>query len=96
MEFTTIFEAIHHFASIQPEKIAILAPGRTPLTYEGLFDQVVSTRNQLIAFGVSETDPIAIVLPNGPSMAVAFIAVANTALSAPLILLTGKTNSIST
>jgi len=67
-----------------PEAIAITAPGRTPLTYRQLnhhINTVVATLNTL---GVGRNDRIAIVLPNGPEMAVAFLAVAAGATAAPL------------
>ena len=67
-----------------PEAIAIAAPGRAPLTYGRLrihIDYVVKTLN---AMGLGRNDRVAIVLPNGPEMAVAFIAVAAGATSAPL------------
>jgi len=67
-----------------PEANAITAPGRTPLTYRQLnhhINHVVATLNTL---GVGRNDRIAIVLPNGPEMALAFLAVAAGATAAPL------------
>ncbi len=80
--------SIHNLLAIQatrtPDAIAIAAPGRTPLTYSRLcvhIDHVVKTIN---AMGLGRNDRVAIVLPNGPEMAVAFLAVAAAATSAPL------------
>lgn len=67
-----------------PGAAAIVAPGRTPLTYDHLLrctDEVVDTLN---AMGIGRNDRVALVLPNGPEMAVAFLAVAAGATSAPL------------
>src|SRR5262245_5638589 len=67
-----------------PDAIAITAPGRAPLTYARLYmhmDDVVMT---LHAMGVGSNDRVAIVVPQGPEMATAFIAVAAGATSAPL------------
>src|SRR4051794_19512190 len=68
----------------QADHVAIAAPGRPPLTYQGLRDhteQTVATLNQL---GIGRNDRVAIVLPNGPQMATAFVAIAAGATTAPL------------
>jgi amino acid adenylation domain-containing protein len=67
-----------------PDAAAILAPGRPPLTYEGLSRHVADVRRTLRALGVGRNDRVALVLPNGPEMAVAFLAVASGATCAPL------------
>ena len=64
--------------------IAIAAPGRTPLTYGRLCMHIANVVNTLNAMGLGRNECVAIVLPNGPEMAVAFIAVATCATSAPL------------
>jgi len=63
---------------------AIGAPGRSALSYAGLRGQVASTVEQLNALGVGRNDTVAIVLPNGPEMASAFVAIAAGATTAPL------------
>src|SRR2546430_10255204 len=66
-----------------PDAIAIAAPGRAPLPYRRLcehIDYVVKTLNSI---GLGRGDRVAIVLPNGPEMAVAFLAVVAGATSAP-------------
>jgi acyl-CoA synthetase (AMP-forming)/AMP-acid ligase II len=79
---------IHHLLELQaerePDAIAIAAPGRAPLTYRGLSEQIECTATTLNALGIGRNDRVAIVLPNGPEMAVAFLAVASGATSAPL------------
>jgi acyl-CoA synthetase (AMP-forming)/AMP-acid ligase II len=64
--------------------VAIGAPGRRSLTYEGLRRQTEATAERLRNLGVKRNDPVAIVLPNGPVMASAFIAVGASATTAPL------------
>ena len=66
------------------EDIAIAAPEREPLTYGGLRDQVGRTGNALGRAGIGPGDRVAIVLPNGPEMATAFLATAAHATAAPL------------
>ena len=63
---------------------AISAPGTKALTFGGLRDQIASLGQALNAIGIGRGDRVAIVLPNGPEMAVSFLAVASFAASAPL------------
>jgi acyl-CoA synthetase (AMP-forming)/AMP-acid ligase II len=63
---------------------ALTAPGRRPLTFDGLRKLVTRTHRQLAARGIGPGDRVAIVLPNGPEMASAFLAVAAGLSAAPL------------
>lgn len=63
---------------------AIGAPGRPSMTYSQLRQQVAQTASALRAAGIRNADRVAIVLPNGPEMAVSFLAVAACCASAPL------------
>ncbi|MCZ6915150.1 MAG: acyl--CoA ligase [Gemmatimonadetes bacterium] len=63
---------------------AILAPQLDPLTYAELRSVTAELAGQLGSLGVSSSDRVAIVLPNGPAMALAFLAVARCATVAPL------------
>ncbi len=63
---------------------AIAAPSVRPLTYGELRDQVKCTVGTLNDFGVGRNDRVAIVLPNGPEMATAFVGIAAGASAAPL------------
>lgn len=64
--------------------VAIAALGRAPLTYAELRRHVERTGAALNRLGIGRGDPVAIVLPNGPEMATAFVAVACAATTAPL------------
>ena len=64
--------------------IALTAPSRLPLTYEGLRSHCVNIGEQLGALGLQSGDRAAIVLQNGPEMASCFLAVASTFSAAPL------------
>ncbi len=66
------------------ENIALRAVDRQPLTYGDLREQIAHTAATLNSFGVGRNDAVAIVLPNGPEPAAAFVAVASAATSAPL------------
>jgi acyl-CoA synthetase (AMP-forming)/AMP-acid ligase II len=63
---------------------AIQAPGRTPLSHGALRALYVALVRQLGARGLGRRDRVAIVLPNGPEMATAFLGVAGAAEAAPL------------
>ena len=63
---------------------ALVAPGRNPLSYGDLLGRVERTIETLRTFGVQRQDRVAVVLPNGPEMAVSFFAVAAGATCAPL------------
>ena len=63
---------------------AIAAPSAGPLNYRGLREQVDETIAALNAIGIGRGDRVAIVLPNGPEMATAFLSIAAGAASAPL------------
>ena len=66
------------------DAIAIAAPERAPLTYGALRDQVGRTGDALGRAGIGPGERVAIVLPNGPEMATAFLATAAHATAAPL------------
>ncbi|HTC84567.1 MAG TPA: acyl--CoA ligase [Rhizomicrobium sp.] len=63
---------------------AIGAPERPALTHRGLRSLAARTVRDLNAMGIGRNDRVAIVLPNGPEMATAFIAIACGATTAPL------------
>ncbi len=71
-------------AARAPASVALRAPGRAPLTSAALMALVERTRARLNALGIGRGDRVAIVLPNGPEMAAAFLAVATAATTAPL------------
>ena len=78
---TTLIDLIARHPADAP---AIGAPERAPLTYGGLRALIDATVARLNALGVGRNDRVAIVLPNGPEMAAAFVAVAAGATTAPL------------
>ncbi len=64
--------------------LAISAPGRPALSYQGLRALVGATLASLNAWGVGRNDRVAIVLANGPEMATCYVACAAGTTSAPL------------
>ncbi len=66
------------------ESPAVAAPARAPLDYAGLRAHVARTVDRLNELGIGRGDRVAIVLPNGPEMASAFVSIAAGATTAPL------------
>ena len=64
--------------------VALRAPARQPLGFAQLRMLVVRTQTDLNAMGIGRNDRVALVLPNGPEMAAAFLACACCVASAPL------------
>jgi acyl-CoA synthetase (AMP-forming)/AMP-acid ligase II len=71
-------------AEIAPDAAAIAAPGRAPLTYRRLLDCLYDIAGTLAGWGIGRHDRVAVVLPNGPEIAVTFLGVASVAACASL------------
>jgi acyl-CoA synthetase (AMP-forming)/AMP-acid ligase II/acyl carrier protein len=80
----TIGQMISSQADLNPDAIAIGAPDRSELTYHELQAQVSRTVGELRSLGIRSNDPVAVVLPNGPEMATAFLSITSAATCAPL------------
>jgi len=63
---------------------AIVSPDGSVLTHAGLRSEVDRLAGRLRSLGLGPADRIAIVVPNGPEMALAFLAAACTGCAAPL------------
>lgn len=82
--FTSLGQLLDHQAALRPDALALHAPGREPTGYRHLRDRVVLTGRTLAGLGVGRGSRVALVLPNGPDLALAFLAVAAHATAAPL------------
>ena len=80
----TVFEVVRTFAERAGERAAIRARQRPALSYAGLLRQIESTVCLLNNAGIRPGRRVAVVLPNGPEMAIAFLAVSSTCTCAPL------------
>lgn len=83
-EQDTLIGLIESQALRFPDAIAIMSPGRIGLSYSGLHEHIKDVIQNLQYIGMRSDDRIAIVLPNGPEMATAFLSVASFATAAPL------------
>jgi oxalate---CoA ligase len=79
--FDTISTAL---AATPATALALLAPAQPRLTYGALRANLASCITTLNQLGIGRGDRVAIVLPNGPHMAAAFVAIAAGATAAPL------------
>lgn len=82
--FSCLAHLLEHQAKRIPDAPAILAPGRAQLTYGRLYQHFDRMGCALRAMGIGHRDRVAVVLPNGPEMAVAVLAVAGIGACAPL------------
>ena len=80
-EFSTVSELL---ATGHDDATAIAALNRPVLTYKGLRAHVERTVTALHRLSIGRNDRVAIVLPNGPEMATAFVSIAAGATTAPL------------
>ena len=71
-------------ANANPDAPAFGAPDRPWLSFGGLAAQTRAMLEALHGAGVGRGDRVAIVLPNGPEMASAFVTIAQGAVTAPL------------
>lgn len=81
---TTVYNLVAGQAERNPDAVAVLSPERDPLTYGDLQAQIEYVVRRLNSVGIGRNDRVALILPNGPDMAVAFLATAAGATSVPL------------
>ncbi|HEX8280387.1 MAG TPA: AMP-binding protein, partial [Chthoniobacterales bacterium] len=80
----TIAEVLRVRRERMPDAPALLAPGRETLTWHELWAQVGYVADALTRFGVTRNDRVAVILPDGPEMASAFLGISACATVAPL------------
>ena len=78
------FLALDRRASQMPDAIALLAPGRDPLTYRQLSTHLQTSKDSLANLGIGPGEVTALALPGGPELITAFLALASTGACAPL------------
>lgn len=79
-----LLQSLLHAAPCNPADVAVMAPGRAPLSHQMLRDHGERIGRTLRDAGIGSRDRVAVVLPNGPEMATGFLAVAAHAACAPL------------
>ena len=84
MPAQTILDLLAEQTARTPSAPALQAPGRQPLSFERLLKQIEGVVAKLNAHAIGRNDRVAVILPNGPEMATACLAVAAGATCAPL------------
>ena len=79
-----ILQLIEAQAECQPRAVAIAAPDRLPLSYGRLKSHVNEVAEKLASLEIGRNERVAMVLPQGPELALALISVSSCAVSAPL------------
>jgi len=82
--FSSLGDLLDHHGRASPDRDAILAPGRAPMTYGALRARAKDTVRALRGVGIGRNDRVAVVLPDGPEAAATIISVAAGAVCAPL------------
>ena len=80
----TVWALLSDAARRRGDAPALLGTDRPALSYRALADQTAALARGLRAAGVGRTDRVAVLLPNGPELAAAFVGVAAAAACAPL------------
>lgn len=80
----TIGELLQHWARSTPASVALVAPGRKPLTYDAYGRQAEYVRETLSNWGIGRGDRVALVLPTGAEAGVCYVSVCSCATAAPL------------
>jgi acyl-CoA synthetase (AMP-forming)/AMP-acid ligase II/thioesterase domain-containing protein/acyl carrier protein len=80
----SIPERLAHWAGSQPQSVALIAPGRRPLTYGALWREVELVVQNLNEQGIGRGDRVALVVSEAPEAAAAFLAVSAATACAPL------------
>ncbi len=83
-DFQDIYNLLHKQARAYPHRVAIAALNSPGLSYGQLWELVQGLMGQLQGAGLERQDRVAIALPNGPEMAVVFLASACLTAAAPL------------
>jgi acyl-CoA synthetase (AMP-forming)/AMP-acid ligase II len=78
------FLALERHAIQSPAGVALAVPGRVPLTYQKLRDTLQAARRTLADAGLRTGEIGALVLPNGPELITAFLAISCIGAGAPL------------
>jgi acyl-CoA synthetase (AMP-forming)/AMP-acid ligase II len=82
--FSSLYDLLQGHAQRFADAPAILAPDCAPLSYRRLYRHIDDIGRTLRAKGIGSDDRIAVLMPNGPQLAVAIVAVAANAACASI------------
>ncbi|MEY2450916.1 MAG: oxalate---CoA ligase [Acidimicrobiaceae bacterium] len=81
---STVLEVLQGRARRDPQQHALLAPGRQPASNTDVLGHVTNVVQFLRSAGITQTDRVALALPNGPDLATALLGAITAATCAPL------------
>jgi len=82
--YSNLAQIFEYWAPKLPEQAALLAPNRLSLTHAELLKQLLVLRERFQHLGLGQSARIAVLAPNGPELALAFLSCATYATCAPL------------
>lgn len=82
--YENLVDRLEDIATRQPNNLALQAPGRSPLTYSELGEQIRYVRRRLSRWGIASGDIIAGAIPSRPEMALACATFPSSSTFAPL------------
>jgi len=82
--FSSLYDLLRHHAGRLTDAPAILAPDCAPLSYQRLCRHIDDVGHTLRAKGIGCDDRLAVLMPNGPELAVAIVTVAANAACASI------------
>ena len=82
--FSNLVQVVEYWAQQHPAQAALLAPSRPTLTHAELWSQLTTLGQSFQRLGFGQSARVAILAPNGPELALAFLGTATYAISAPL------------
>lgn len=80
----TYADFLESFARTTPDAVAILAPGRSPMSWRDVWIQICSIAKNVNSMGFGRGDRIAMVLSNGSEAAIALMGIMACATAIPL------------
>ena len=82
--FLCLQDILTYYGQSAPDREAILAAGRSPVTYAELWARTKDTVDVLRGLNIGPSERVAVVLPNGPDAALAIVMVAAGSVCVPL------------
>jgi acyl-CoA synthetase (AMP-forming)/AMP-acid ligase II len=82
--FSSLYDLLRHHAGRFADAPAVLAPDCAPLSYRRLYRHIDDVGRTLRAKGIGRDDRLAVLMPNGPELAVAIVTVAVNAACASI------------
>jgi acyl-CoA synthetase (AMP-forming)/AMP-acid ligase II len=80
----SVRQLISRLAHSTPDAVALVGSEATPLTFAALLEQMDRAAEALSDMGIAPGDRVALVAPQGPELAAAFLSIASVATCAPL------------